>query len=128
MFLNISNHPSGKWSTEQLKAATHQFGSMIDMPFPNVPAIATTEEVTEMAKNLMAEILRQFPKDGIAPNTGTAMVQGEFSLCSELWRMLSAIGWDLVVATSERVTVDNGDGTKTTRFDFVQFRNIRPFV
>lgn len=118
MFLNISNHPSSKWAPEQLSATG---GEVVDIPFPNVEPTATTAEITAMAISLTRLFCGRFPEKG------TALVQGEFSLCSELWRMLSAMGWRIVVATSERVSVENGDGTKTVSFRFVQFREIRGF-
>lgn len=118
MFINISNHASSKWSPEQLAAAG---GTVTDLPFPNICPRATPEAVHEIAREVLTEVLTRFPE------RGTALVQGEFALCSELWRMLSVSGWKIVVATSERVSVDNGDGTKTARFDFVQFREIRGF-
>ena len=34
VFVNFSNHPSLRWSDEQLKVARQQYGEIIDVPFP----------------------------------------------------------------------------------------------
>ena len=119
MFLNLSNHPLEKWSHEQLLAARELGGGEIDtIKFPNVPPAASTDEVAEIAKSLTAMIVGDYSEAGVA------MVQGEFSLTWEMTRRLLALGWTVVVATSDRKVVDNPDGTKTVNFEFVQFRTI----
>lgn len=123
MFLNLSNHPLEKWSPAQLLAARELGGGAIDtIKFPNVPPAASTEEVAEMAKLLTAMIVRDFAEPGVA------MVQGEFSLTWEMTRRLLALGWMVVVATSERKVVEAPDGTKTVNFEFVQFRELLAWV
>lgn len=119
MFVNISNHPSQKWDTKQRIAAGE---SIRDIQFPNVSPLASTEEVTDIARNLMQKCLAL----GLEKDTkGRVMIQGEFSLTFELSRMMLALGWDVVVACSERKSVENNDGTKTVAFEFVQFRSLR---
>jgi len=120
MFLNISNHPSAKWTATQ-RAAAETLGTTIqDVPFPNVPPFATTEEVAAMAKNLVAGL-----RQPIANSDDYAMVQGEQSLCWELSRRLIALGWRVCVATTERTVVEGEGGTKTVTFGVVQFRLLR---
>jgi glutamate dehydrogenase/leucine dehydrogenase len=110
MFVNISNHPTSKWGERQLAVAG---GQVRDIAFPNVSPTATSEEVVATAKNIADEL------SGIEPDT--AMVQGEFSLTYVLSRMLIAMGWQVVVATTER-NVTEVDGKKVVDFQFVQFR------
>jgi CRISPR-associated protein Csx16 len=50
------------------------------------------------------------------------MVQGEFTLPHALVRKLQQIGVVCVAATTRREVVEQTGGTKTTRFDFVRFR------
>jgi len=116
MFVNISNHPSSKWPQAQFQAAIEKGGPIRDIPFPNVPPTASTEDVRAMANTLASKI-----------NPGDiVMVQGEFSLTFELSRQLVAKGSQVVVACSERRSIEqpNPDGsvTKTAVFDFCQFR------
>ena len=120
MFLNISNHPKTKWTPDQLAAAERfpcEGNFVIDSPFPNVPPTATTEEVHQMALQFVAGLPHAAKCDAV-------MVQGEFSLTYELTRMLLALGWRVVVATSDR-KVEEVDGKKIVTFQFVQFREIR---
>ncbi len=127
MFLNISNHPLEKWSPEQLMAARSLgHGVIASQKFPNVPPSYTMEEVAAMAKGLVADVEKDYPQTGefLTPPR-IAMIQGEFSLTWELTRRLHALGWRVVVACSERNVIDNPDGTKTVRFQFVQFREVR---
>ena len=120
MFLNISNHPMTKWAAEQLAAARELGNGMIEyIQFPNVPPTATTEEVCEIAKRLVSQIIETNPTPGVA------MVQGEFTLTYELSRRLMGLGWTVVVATTERKVVEGEGGTKTATFEFIQFRALR---
>lgn len=121
--LNISNHPSSKWSSAQLEAARSIcWGQeVVDLPFPNVPASAESSEVWEMAAELATEANERLPDD--CPRK-VAMVQGEASLAFDLTRRLIAAGWIVVVACSERQVVEMGDGTKVARFEFVRFRTL----
>ena len=125
MFLNITNHPSDKWSDEQTEAALVLGQEVMDIPFPNVPPIATTEAVMAVAQTLVATLAH------IGPNADGrfALVQGEASLTFELSRMLLALGWRVVVACSDRKVVERvrEDGTteKTSVFEFKQFRALR---
>lgn len=120
MFLNISNHPVAKWSPEQVAAAEALGNHVQDVPFPNVPPTATAEEVTAMARVVVAQFA-SMPVYGV----DCVMVQGEFSLTYELSRMFLALGWEVVVATTER-NVEEVDGKKVVTFQFVQFRKLRP--
>lgn len=118
MFLNISNHPSAKWGEVQRARAELLGNHIVDMQFPNVPPLATTEDVTEIARRIVAGLPPAYEID-------YAMVQGEFSLTYELTRMMLALGWKVCVATTERKVVEEEGGKKTTVFEFVQFRMIR---
>ena len=35
VFVNFTNHPSETWEEKQIEAA-HQYGKIVDLPFPNV--------------------------------------------------------------------------------------------
>lgn len=55
MFINVSNHPSSKWSQAQKDAAG---GEILDIPFPNINPRASTWEVEAMA----SEFEKRIPK------------------------------------------------------------------
>ena len=54
MFVNLSNHPSGKWTAEQINAASRLYGEVRDLPFPAVPTLATPDDVAVMADEYVA--------------------------------------------------------------------------
>jgi len=120
MFLNISNHPSTKWVPRQLAAAQVLGTTVVDVPFPNVPPLATEADVAAIAKNLVASLASP-----VAGADDYAMVQGEQSLCWELSRRLIALGWRVCVATTERKVIEGEGGQKTATFQFCQFRLLR---
>lgn len=122
MFINISNHPSSKWTKEQLTAAKKLGGDVIDISFPDVPATASTKEVESIADSLHHKIMSLAAKEGKT----TVMVQGEFTLTHIIITLLMRGGIICVAACSDRV-VDEivlADGTvkKEVKFKFVQFR------
>ncbi len=69
-FYNITNHPSAKWSADQLAAASELGGEVIDLPFPNVPPLATSQDVSATADVLAAQV----------PDGAVGMVSGEWTL------------------------------------------------
>ena len=46
-FINLSNHPSAAWGADQLAAAA-QYGTIVDVPFPNIDPTLSTEEVLRL--------------------------------------------------------------------------------
>ena len=119
-FINISNHPSTRWGTEQIEAA-QKFGDIYDVEFPNVPATAGTEKISQMADELLQQLLERNPATVM-----TIMVAGEFTLAYAIITRCLRAGITVVAACSDRCTeeVVNSDGTttKTVTFKFVQFR------
>lgn len=117
MFLNFSNHPSDRWNKAQRQAA-EGYGEIRDVPFPDVPSLAKTEEITILANQYSERIIRQHPD--------CVMCQGEFTLTMAVVRRLQKAGILCVCACSERRAVEEhmSDGTtkKTAIFEFVQFR------
>ena len=120
MFINISNHPSNRWDKKQLEAAKAltNDGLVGDIPFPAVSATASSSEVISMADSLYSDIMSKRPE--------AVMVAGEFTLAYTIIKLLMQHGVRVVAACSDRCTheVVNEDGTttKTTVFEFIQFR------
>jgi hypothetical protein len=126
MFFNISNHPSSRWSYEQLMAARTLGGGrneVQDIPFPAVPPTASELEVEELARGLLTPLVhRQQWED----EDDVFMVQGEYSLTYLMTRLLLSEGRKVVVACTERKvqerTLEGGKVEKTSTFEFVRFR------
>ena len=117
MFCNISNHLSSKWPEAQKSAAEALGGQVVDIAFPAVSTLATTQEISALADDLATQVA-----DG-----DVAMVQGEFTLTYALVQRLRSRGVQVVAGCSDRKTVEvfNSDGsvTKTAQFVFVCFRD-----
>ena len=113
MLLNLSNHPSDRWPDAQRRAATDLYGSIHDLPFPNVPPAATTDEVRALVEAYEARILSLDP---------TAVhLMGEMTFTFALVQRLQAIGIPCIASTTERIAEER-DGQKVVTFRFVQFR------
>ncbi len=56
IFLNHTNHPSDKWSKEQI-AAAEKFGEITDLPFPSIPPEFDKDEVDEKVDENLKKIL-----------------------------------------------------------------------
>ena len=120
MFINLSNHPSVKWGKMQLEAAMEltSDNQIKDIPFPAVPATATTSDILAIADGLHHTVMANKPE--------AIMVAGEFTLAYTMIEICLRAGIKVVAACSDRCTkeVVNEDGTttKTTVFEFIQFR------
>lgn len=118
MLLNLSNHPSSKWSEKQLSAAKEEYEEITDMSFPAVSTNDSHEHVQSTAENLVRTIVDM--------NPDAVMCQGEFTLTYAIVSLLKERGIKVISACSERnsrerVTPD-GKTEKIVTFDFVRFR------
>lgn len=124
MFINISNHPSTRWSAEQRGNAEAIGGEIRDFALPNIPPQATSKEVSHMAKAIAADAIGSVP----VGETATAMVAGPFGFCRQAVAELEAHGITCVEACSERSTSEqvlpDGSTRKVVTFQFVQFRKV----
>jgi len=120
--INLSNHPSDKWSQEQRDAlysiATegydpHVAFQIVDIHFPMVPPEASKEDITKLAQKVLKKLNKY--------NYKHIMIQGEHTLTHMLVNELLAQGKVPVAATTARVAVEK-DGIKTSEFKFVRFR------
>ena len=116
MLLNLSNHPSTNWSTEQMSLAHQQFGEVVDMPYPKIEPLLDTEGVIVLAKAYCETILHK-NKTHL-----TVHLMGEMSFCFALTKMLQQKGILVVCSTTDRTVLEEKDGKKTMLFRFQQFR------
>lgn len=122
MFVNISNHPSSKWSAEQKAAAQHLSREcsgddvIVDIAFPNVPPTASLSGV----KQLVLETIRHLPFDPEAVENHVVHIMGEAGFVHSFLSMMEFMVV-LVHSTTERTVQDVG-GKKVVEFKFIQFR------
>jgi hypothetical protein len=111
MLINLSNHPSSQWGEAQFSAAQNQFGDIVDVAFPQVPANATSADVLLLAKLVLGEIL--------ALNEGVhhIHVMGEMSFVFAFVKLAQQKGLTCWVSCTERLAEEK-DGKKITTFVF----------
>ena len=120
-FINLTNHPSGLWSDEQLDSA-RQYGNIVDMPFPSVDPAAGPAEIALTAASCLEKIR--------AYEDPTVLVQGEFTLVFNIVERLKAEGIRALAACSEREAVESKseDGAATRKSVVFRFRRFREYV
>jgi len=121
MLLNLSNHPLSKWSPEQRQAAEREYQSVVDLPFPPQDPAASLEQVGRTVRATADECERILSEN--APGQRNAIhIMGEFTFTYLFVKEMERRGLPCVASTTERIVTDNPDGSKTTVFQFVQFR------
>lgn len=117
MLINLSNHPSTQWTSKQIEAARQLSGDIVDYDFPSVSPLWDESMIKECGKSVFKDIMEKYGTHDMVIH-----LMGEFTLTYFLIELFSEAGIPCVASCSERITIDNGDGTKFSRFDFVQFR------
>lgn len=116
-FINFTNHRLSVWSPEQLRQA-QQYGNIIDVPFPDISACMTDEQLYSLAKEYIHVLLSK--------NPCCVLCQGESVFSTLMVSMLIKNNINVVAAVSQRKVTEsiNSDGqtVKNAVFDFVCFR------
>ena len=114
MLLNLSNHPSAKWTENQRQIAKRQFAQIADLSFPNVDPFWDTPEIEQLAQKYLALILERKPE--------AVHIMGEFTLTFALVRLLQINGIRCIASTTERIVNETNDGKREYIFKFIRFR------
>jgi hypothetical protein len=133
--LNVSNHDPKTWSPKQKQG----WDKILHIPFPEVDPSWDFEKLKKVAQDLTDKICQVTGAsygpscdcgwshgihDGKARRDGWRLcLQGESSLCALLQMQMGVTYWQ-VFPCSARNTVENADGSKTVRFEFVQWRGL----
>jgi 2-keto-3-deoxy-L-rhamnonate aldolase RhmA len=89
-----------------------------DLPFPAIDPGAGKEEINRLVEGTFDQL-----KSLAAGKAATVHLMGEMTFTYALVRRLKDAGVRCVASTTDREVVDNGDGTRTTKFRFVRFRD-----
>lgn len=119
MLINLSNHPSDKWSSKQLSTALRKYKSIVDLPFPLISPRASTSQVQAKAKRYFSKIVKLMHAS--ADKNNAVHLMGEFTFVNYLTTLLKQNNISVVVSTSNRLVEEN-NGKKIVTFDFVRFR------
>lgn len=117
LFVNLSNHPSDRWSPAQRQGALKLGQTILDKPFPMVDPKASEHDVLELARKLCMEI------EALKPSA--VAVQGEHALTCAVVSSLQGSNLPCYSATTERNAEETREGDTVLRssvFNFVQWR------
>lgn len=117
MLINLSNHPIAKWSMSQLNDAQRRFGDCVDVPFPHVSPFLEYDGIHSLVVGTMNNITSQYGCENI-----TIHIMGEMTFVYDFVQYAATKGIRCVASTTDRIVVENPDGTKTSTFSFVKFR------
>ena len=123
MLINISNHPSEKWSVLQQCAANEQFGKVMDIPFPAISPLWNPQQVNQAVEEMFEFVLQKCEELKIDLHKLTIHLMGEMTFCFALVQQFRNKNIPCVASTTERKVLEEADGKKTVQFNFVRFRN-----
>lgn len=113
MLINLSNHPSTNWPTEQKSTAVKKYNILVDVPFPIIAPFATKKAIKQLAKEYLKKIQAHQPQ--------AVHIMGEMTFTYRLVRLLKKAGIRCIASTTNRI-VEEKDGKKIVQFEFIQFR------
>ncbi len=119
MLINLSNHPSEKWTKRQREKAIKTYKSIVDVEFPQVSPHATTKQVIKKAERYFQKILKMLSQS--KDNRNAVHLMGEFTFTFNLTLMLKKRNICVIASTTERI-VEEIDDKKIVTFKFVRFR------
>lgn len=113
MLLNLSNHPSTNWPESQKKAAIETFGSIEDLPFPQIDPNWDEDKIDELAAEYLLKIMQI--------NPAAVHIMGELTFAFKLVDRLKAENIKCVASTTVREASEE-NGIKISVFRFIRFR------
>ncbi|MEA2041692.1 MAG: CRISPR-associated protein [Bacteroidota bacterium] len=127
MLINLSNHPSIKWGKKQQQTAAERYGTTQDRAFPQIDPTARAEDIQRLAEKYLADCIQQFKSEDMATaQQSTARqavhVMGELTFVYAFVKAAAAKNINCVASTTKRTVLEEKDGRKTTRFEFIRFR------
>lgn len=120
MLINLSNHPSSKWSETQIAAAHSLFGEIVDMPFPAVAPDGDEKYIADLADEYCDKVMEV---SGGEP--AVVHLMGEMNLTFILVSLLQNEGYTCIASTTRRIVRELPDGGKEAKFQFVRFRKYK---
>lgn len=117
LLINLSNHPSDKWSEAQRNAAD-QYGEIVDLTFPQIGESADEESVAQEVNNYFKKIV-----DYTRDHDVTVHLMGEMTFTFALINRLQAMGITCIASATQRIVEEiPGENKKITKFAFARFR------
>ena len=127
IFINLSNHPTDKWSEAQKAAVINKYQpkQIIDIAFPPIDPEWNLDRVRTLVHAYREQIINHLQdKDDYI----ILHIMGEMCFTHSLVNMMSAYKVNCICSTTKRVVTtkydDNGvEIGKETKFEFCKFRD-----
>jgi hypothetical protein len=120
MLINLTNHPSDKWSFEQKSIAEAQYGAVTDLEFPQIPPEAGLDYVIKLAHTYLKKVEGKLK--GANNKKNAVHIMGELTFTYTMINfLLREKNIPAVASTTQRDVEETPDG-KISRFKFVRFR------
>ena len=126
MLINLTNHPSDKWSERQKQTATEKYKEIEDIKFPQIEPSATIEDVLELAKKYVTEIKHKLNYTDVNTfdfETNAVHIMGEMTFTHNIIRLLDQNAIKCIASTTKRTSIEEENGRKISVFEFIKFRN-----
>src|SRR5574344_2175545 len=117
MLINLSNHPSALWPSEQLEAANSIYHDIVDIVFPSI-----SPEIDEIGINHLVDNYIQIINGITEGRNYEVHVMGEMTFTLLIVKRLQEKGITCIASTTERKVTEMADGKRITQFNFVRFR------
>ncbi len=116
MLINFSNHPSENWSDFQKKTAIDSYQTIYDISFPSISPEISEDEIIHLAQNYARKIIKLQPS--------AVHIMGEMNFTHQCVSILKSYNIKCIASTSVRNSIE-GNNSKTSIFEFVQFREYK---
>ena len=117
LLINISNHPSNKWSEKQHKEARSYGNKVIDLPFPSLKKETTIEKRDKLKESLVEQV-KELIDQGFFT---TVHIMGEMVFTYQVVSDLKAQGIPCIASFGERIVKETRPNEKEVVFDFQFF-------
>lgn len=117
MLINLTNHPSSRWSDKQ-KAAAEVYGEIVDMPFPVIDEAGDEKYIATLADEYLNKIVNLSDTQSVVVH-----LMGEQTFSYALIKRLRERGITCVASTTKRIVKEEVPGKKSeVIFQFERFR------
>ncbi len=112
MLINCTNHPYEIW-TEKLKEAAECYGTVMDLPFPQIDPLITTEKLRELTRETADRIMEMHPE--------AVLLAGEYTFTFMLADKLLKDGVRVLCIRNRRQVTESRrpDGTNEKKSIFI---------
>ncbi|HQK36968.1 MAG TPA: CRISPR-associated protein [Bacteroidales bacterium] len=120
MLINLSNHPSALWPEKQMRAARQLFGSVTDLPFPQIDPNMPREQMENLVMEYAGRCFDMLKEAGEGPHAVHLM--GEMVFTTALVSYLLKRNVRCLASTTRRIAQSQGN-MQTSSFVFESFRD-----